>query len=216
MNIIFNGPPGSGKDEACEFIESNYGFKHLIFKEELLADTIKLFNVSQSWFMNGYQDRSTKEQPENELGGLSRREALIHTSENVMKKKFGSDYYGQIVAEKMDGISSYCFSDSGFKDEILPVINTVGSDNICIIQLFRDGCSFKKDSRNYLNGQVQDEFILGFKSEKLNVGVPEFHVRSYQIHNNDNIENFHKIIRTIIRRELNVKPEKEAFPRKSI
>mgnify|MGYP000610017427 CR=1 FL=1 len=74
-----------------------------------------------------------KEAPEEKLGGLSRRGALIHTSEEVMKKKFGTDYYGQITAKKLNSISSYCFSDGGFKDEILPVINTIGSNNICII-----------------------------------------------------------------------------------
>lgn len=208
MNILFNGPPSSGKDEGCEFLVTNFGFKHLSFKDQLFIDTINLFGVSEEWFMSGYK-QGQKEIPEDKLDGLSRRDSLIHTSENVMKKKYGTGYYGTKTAEKLDNVSSYCFSDGGFADEIQPVINTIGRNNICIVQLFRDGCSFDRDSRNYVNGYVQDEFVIHHKSSKLNHGQPVLPVRCYQVHNNGNVSDFHQTIRKILRKELNVSVEKD-------
>jgi hypothetical protein len=157
MHVIFNGPPGSGKDEACHFLKTNYGYKHLQMKDELFIDTAEYYGVSLEWFMNGYDDRTLKEFPRDELGGISKRQALIHVSETVMKPKHGKDYYGRKTAEKMDQVSSYCFSDGGFIEEILPVINTIGQENICIVQLYRTGCSFSSDSRNYINGILQED-----------------------------------------------------------
>lgn len=216
MNILFNGPPMSGKDEGCEFLVTNYGFTHLSFKEELFKDTIELFDVSEKWFMDDYHNRDVKERPENLLNGMSRREALIYTSEEIVKKKFGSDYYGLRTAEKINGVSSYCFSDGGFVDEVLPVINTIGQENICIVQLFREGCSFSFDSRSYLNGYVIEEFIINHKSEMDNLGKPVLPIRSYQIHNNGNVRDFHQVLRKIIRRELDAKGTKNDIFRESI
>jgi hypothetical protein len=206
MNIIFNGPPSSGKNEGCGFLEVNYNFEKISFKEHLIQDTINLFGVSENWFLSGYE-ANKKLIPEERLRGMSRKQALVYTAEDVMKTNFGLDYYGRKTAEKLNDVSSYCFSDGGFEDEVLPVINTIGTDNICIVQLFREGCSFSNDPRKYLNGYVQDEYIINHTSIKPIQNAPTLPIRSYQIHNNGNVRDFHQIIRKIIRRERNVKGE---------
>jgi hypothetical protein len=216
MNVIFNGPPGSGKDEGCEFLATHYGYKHLSFKEELFTDTISLFRVSREWFFEGYDNRAMKERSEEMLGGFSRREAMIFTSENVIKKIFGKDHYGKKTAENVNSVSSYCFSDGGFIEEVMPVINNLGKENICIVQIFRDGCSFSSDSRNYLNGHIQDKFILNHQSEVLEKGHNVLPVRSYQIHNNGTVNDFHQTIRKIIRKEVNAKEKEGYLFRKSL
>jgi hypothetical protein len=216
MNVIFNGPPGSGKDEGCAFLAVHHGFKHLYFKEELFTDTINLFRVSREWFFDGYDDRAIKERPEEMLGGFSRREAMIFTSENVMKKIFGDDHYGNKTAEKTNSISSYCFSDGGFVEEVMPVINNLGKENICIVQIFRDGCSFSSDSRNYLNGHIQDKFILNRESEVQETTSAVLPVRSYQIHNNGTVSDFHQTIRKIIRKEVNAQKKEGYLFRESL
>jgi hypothetical protein len=165
--------------------------------------------------MNGYN--TNKEIPEKLLNGLSRREAMIYTSEEIMKKRHGRDYYGIQTSKKIDGISSYCFSDGGFVEEVLSIINTVGANNICIVQLFREGCSFSSDSRNYLNGEyLIEEHIINFKSEKEIKGKPILPIRSYQIHNNGNVRNFHQAIRKILRKELDATGAKKDIFRKSV
>jgi hypothetical protein len=210
MHIIFNGPPGSGKDEACLFLETNYGYKHLRMKDQLFIDTARHFGVSLDWFMSDYNNRATKELPRAELLGLSKREAMIHVSESIMKPKYGQDYYGKVTASKLDQVSSYCFSDGGFVEEILPVINTVGQDNICIVQLFRTGCSFSSDSRSYINGICQEDFGIITDSYI----EPQLPIRMYRILNDSSVSDFHQIIRTILGKEANVKKE-YLFPRKS-
>ena len=215
MHIIFNGPPGSGKDEACLFLKNNYGFKQLQMKDQLFIDTAHHFGVDLDWFMADYSNREEKELPRDELDGLSKRQALIHVSENVIKPKFGKDYYGRKTAEKIDQVSSYCISDGGFLEEITPVINIVGRDNICIVQLYRAGCSFSSDSRNYINGNLIEDF--GFpKWESRMQNKPNIEVRMYRICNNTSVSDFHQNIRKILRREANANPQNSNLFGKSI
>ena len=218
MHVIFNGPPGSGKDEACAFLKSNYGYKHLQMKDELFIDTAEYYGVSLEWFMNGYDDRTLKEYPRDELGGVSKRQALIHVSENIMKPKYGKDYYGRKTAEKMDSVSSYCFSDGGFIEEILPVINTIGQENICIVQLHRTGCSFSSDSRNYIHGNLIDDYGLGKFIDKNSLieQKPDIQIRMYRLHNNTSVSDFHQNIIKILRKEANVNPQSPDFFGKSL
>jgi hypothetical protein len=217
LKIIFNGPPGSGKDEACLFLESNHGFKHISFKKQLIDDAVEHFGVSAKWFMNGYDIREIKEKKETSLGNRSRREALIHVSEDIVKPKYGDDYYGKCVAHRLNSVADYCFSDGGFLSEVKALINSFGPDEICVVQLCRSGCTFEADSRYYITGLLQDEIILGTKTDidqepKSDEILP---IRMYRIHNNATHGDFHQSIRTVLRKEANVKKE-IAVLRKSI
>lgn len=202
MYIIFNGPPGSGKDQACSFLQEEYKFKHLRMKDQLFIDTVEYYGVDLDWFMSDYSDRIMKETPRDELNGLSKRQALIHVSEKVKKPLYGKDYYGKQVLKKIDFVSSYCFSDGGFVEEIFPLINTIESDKICLVQLYRYGCSFSSDSRTYIHGNLIEDF--GFPGENNPEYKPDIPIRMYRICNNSSISDFHKNIRKIIRKEANV------------
>jgi hypothetical protein len=211
--IIFNGPPGSGKDEACRFLVSQHGFKHLSFKHQLFVETIKHYGVDNDWFMNGYEDRTTKEQPEELLGGRSRREALIHVSEDVLKPTRGKGIFGEQAAKQINGIDNYCFSDGGFTEEIVPIINTIGAENLCVVQLLRDGSSFDNDSRRYINGELHDEYVLGHSTPlNLNHILPDRFdgVTFFRVHNNGRLAEFHQIVKSIYLRGENVPTKKRA------
>ena len=136
MIIVFNGPPGSGKDVACDFLKK-MGFKHIEFKSKLFKDTIRFYKVDEKWFYDGYT-RDTKDVTEEKLSGLSRRQALINVSENVRKRLDGDEFYGKIAADGMVLGSDYCISDGGFTEEIGEVINKFGKDEIIFVRLFRD------------------------------------------------------------------------------
>jgi hypothetical protein len=206
--FFFSGPPGSGKDEACKFLVSQCGFKHLAFKDQLFLDTAKYYDVSLDWFIQGYT-RELKDKPEEKLDGRSRRRALIHVSENFIKPKFGKSYYGHMTCQKMDSISRYCFSDSGFSEEAFPIINSVGSENAIIVQLARHDCTYANDSREYIHGILQDEFVIGNRSNFFSSSSHVFPVRMYRIHNNADIGDFHSVLRIIIRKEENAFKSKE-------
>lgn len=89
------------------------------------------------------------------LGYYSSREALIHVSEDIMKPKYGQDYYGRKFLEKVEHSSErYSFaSDGGFKNEVLPLLDA--GYQVVVAQLERSGATFEGDSRTLLN---EDDF----------------------------------------------------------
>jgi hypothetical protein len=202
--IVFNGPPGTGKDEACLFFKQK-GFTHLSFKYHLFRATTEFYDVSLEWFMDGYDDRAIKERPEYCLDGFSRREALIYVSEEIIKPMYGKDYFGVMSAKEIIDTQDYCFSDGGFVEELIPIINKFGAEGITIIQLTREGCDFSSDSRRYFNGNLVQEFILGKETPivKCHFLPEQFPIRTYRVHNNDLIESFHRTLQAIHEKESN-------------
>jgi hypothetical protein len=204
--FIFNGPPGSGKDAASLYFQS-LGFIHLSFKEELFKETIEYFDVKESWFMEGYNDRTKKEVKELLLGDMSRREAMIFVSERVIKPNYGKDYFGVKTASKILPNHDYCFSDGGFVEELFPIINKTSADQITLIQLTRDGCDFSSDSRRYFDGDLVEQIILEKETpiSKIHILPQRFPIRMYRIHNNGTIEQFEKALHSVYEKEKNEK-----------
>lgn len=200
MIILFNGPPGTGKDLAADFYKK-LGFKHLSFKYQLYKETINYFGVDEHWFMDGYNNREIKEIPSTLLGNMSRREAMIYVSEKVIKPKQGLDYFGKLVANEIDLEKDYVISDGGFIDELVPVLERVGSKNFILVQLTREGHDYSTDSRRYFQGtRLMHEYVLGgiltpidnqYVLDKL------FDVKMYRIHNNSTIEDFENTLQKI-------------------
>jgi len=210
MIVLFNGPPRSGKDAAADFFKEK-GYKHLSFKYQLYKETINYFNVDRQWFMDRYNNRSEKEVPSALLGHMSCREAMIYVSEKVIKPKHGLDYFGKQVASEINLEKNYCISDGGFIDELIPVINTVGSDNFILVQLTRDGCDYSSDSRRYFDGNVVKQYVNSHKTkiESKYVLPYKFDVKTYRIHNNGTIGAFHNSLQDIYEKELNVTRKQE-------
>ena len=204
MIVIFNGPPGSGKDEAASLYKEMFGFKALSFKHQLFKETIEFFGVDKNWFMQGYNDREQKEVVEHALGDHSRREAMIHVSENVMKPKKGLDYFGKLVAEEIEDSIHYAVADGGFVEELEPLIERVGRENIVIVQITRDGHDYSSDSRRYFNGNLVKEYTINYETpiDSAYVLEEEMNINTYRVHNNGSVRNFHSIL-TDIYNELN-------------
>jgi hypothetical protein len=91
---------------------------------------------------------------------LSCRNAMIYVSECVMKVMQGSNYFGvarvnsvlnsskQIIIDD----SSAAFNVNGEirADEVYPLIDAIGQENILLLRIHRDGCTFEADSRRYV------------------------------------------------------------------
>ena len=209
MIVIFNGPPSTGKDEACLYLKK-LGYKHLCFKEELFKATTDYYNVSLDWFLEGYNDRSIKEKPESRLGGLSRRQAMIYVSEEIIKPSRGKEFFGSQLAKQIEEGCFYCVSDGGFEEELTPIINKVGADNVILVQLTRDGCDFSFDSRKYFNGDLIEEFVLRKETSIANFHMlsKKFGIRTYRVHNNGTIEEFHSVLLKIHEKESDAQNKK--------
>ena len=153
--LILNGPPQVGKDTLADLLVQNCpGIQKKQFKERLYADTMEEFGltrtVDQAEFMFRANERMKKEKPWKKLGGFSPRQALIHTSEYVIKPNQGSEYFGVAAAGEclLSNAQVAVFSDGGFVDEIAPLKEIY--TNFIVFRLYRNGCSFEGDSRTYL------------------------------------------------------------------
>lgn len=200
--IVLNGPPASGKDICCDYLKDN-GYIHIEFKKQLFQDVIKYYGVDEEWFFEGYT-REGKDQKEYLLKGKSRREALIHVSENIQKVKYGQDYYGFVAASGMDTDKNYCISDGGFVPELSHIINKFGKGDVQFIRLYRDGCNYLADSRRYIKFDlVLKEFVLGHASDTTLYQDQFFddivNVSGYIIHNNGNLPELYKSLEYIVR-----------------
>lgn len=208
MIIIFNGPPGSGKDHACEVLSKEFGlgFIHLSFKYELFKAVINYYNVDKNWFMEGYNDRKRKDEPEPLLNFLSRRQAMIHVSEDIIKPQYGNDYFGKMSSKAIKQGHHYCFSDGGFPVESIPLINT--GEEVILFQLMRDGCDFSQDSRKYmvnLKG-CKKEITIGSQTvlgpDNFDFSKP-LDIDLYRIHNNGTASEFTKALAQLVEQLLN-------------
>ena len=204
MIVIFNGPPASGKDEAASLFKEEFGFGNLSFKYQLFKETIEHFKVDKEWFMEGYNDRSQKEKKEFALGDRSRREAMIHVSEDIIKPRNGKSFFGWKVSKEIEEGKHYAIADGGFIEELEPIIEKVGNENIIIVQLTREGHDYSTDSRRYFNGNLIKEIAIGFetKIDKAYVLKEDLNIRTYRVHNNGSVRNFQRAL-TDIYNELN-------------
>lgn len=151
--VILNGPPLSGKDEGCKYLVRVFGGNHKEFKNALFKLTKAFFNIDDEMWQWFYT-RVNKECPSESLiingKSYSPRQALIHVSENVVKPLLGQDFFGNSLANDLEEGLNFV-SDGGFPSEIQPLVDNVGASNVLILRLFREGCSFDGDSRNYIN-----------------------------------------------------------------
>ena len=203
MIVIFNGPPGSGKDDAClKMME--YGYIHLSFKGELYKEVVDFYNVDYNWFMEGYANRDIKENVrEQRLGWKTRREAMIYVAESVIKPFHGKDYFGKKVLDQIDPTKNYCISDAGYAEEVQPLVDAFGEELISIIQIERTDCDFSSDKRRYIGEPNSGTFPVYHNQEKKPIEEPRefiktnFSVDTYMIRNNTTLENFHRHVNFI-------------------
>ena len=148
--ILLNSPPDSGKDITATALKELTGVKHCEFKSTLFSVAKGITGLSHEDFFKIYNDRDKKELPQEEFFGMSPREMMIWISEDVCKPEFGKLFFGKAAANQVNIETGSVFSDSGFPDEVFPIADKFGADNIYVVRFNRHGSSFGNDSRDYL------------------------------------------------------------------
>lgn len=162
--IITNGPPRSGKDTLCNLIRENITDQDLIplsYKKTLYVGVARRYGLSVEAVFQMNADTLIKDEPSPLFGGKSVRQALIYESEEVIKKELGpqgvaiqtfkllEEEYGK---ERLKDAVLYC-SDGGFNSELNAAYDFfgIGVEDVYIIRMLREGCSFEGDSREFLD-----------------------------------------------------------------
>lgn len=178
--IILNAPPGAGKDtigKMISFYSPSDQCRIISFKEPMFDIALAILGKENyQRFMLVYDDREQKERPQTFLMGMSPREFMIWISEDVIKPKFGKDYFGVRFNQKVKECDApVVCTDGGFPDEIIALINAGNEVKLC--RLHRDGFTFAGDSRNYIrinpyyhkNGYSEHDYKLVDKQPNVTV-----------------------------------------------
>lgn len=168
--ILFNGPPGSGKDVAVAHLMKKYPDKFVKreYKTKLIELTKLMYDCpNELW--DELQPRENKEVPHPIFEGRSPRQALIYISEEIMKPNFGQDYLSKSLVANLNHKKVNLVPDCGFPIELDSVVDKVGADNVILVRIHRPGCDFSNDSRMY----VSNDKVL-----------------TYEINNNGSLESF--------------------------
>lgn len=102
-----------------------------------------------------------KERESNLFFGKTPRQEYIALSEEYAKLRYGSQLFGKVAVRRMmysNMQNTFIFSDSGFADEAVPVINHCKVENVLLIELERDGCNFSNDSRSYIGEELSARY----------------------------------------------------------
>lgn len=191
--ILLNGPPGSGKDLSGIILRNMLQFKKpngdlasppfrpvtMKFADPLKQAAHALFGIPFSCeHYEKEHGNEWKNKPQVEFYGRTPREVYISLSEEFVKEKFDTSFFGRVAFRrvKLDKQNNvFIFTDSGFVDEAVPIISAFGIDNVLLIELSRDGCSFANDSRGYVGSQLDAKYPGKLKRVRLpNDGDQEF------------------------------------------
>lgn len=185
MIIVLNGPPGSGKDTIGKLL-AEHCYELGSFKVPMWEIAkASLGDEQYDWFVKDYNNRETKEQPQEYLGGLSPRQFFIHISEVWCKPVFGHEYFGERMLgaiRQFESQSKYdvAITDGGFASELLPLLRA--HRRVLIVRMHRKGFSFAGDSRDYFRDDAYDHLPSLLRPKFLDIelvdGDPEGAVSS--------------------------------------
>lgn len=155
--FIMNAPPRCGKDTIAQELIEKGGFKTCAFKYPLFNIFIHTTGMPSSEFFELYEQGDWKDTPAEFLNGKSPRNLLQHISEQFVKPFFGSDYFGNWIADYIafqeqdaEKEFNWVISDGGFKPELAALEKRFG-DRVHVVQLERDGYrDFGTDTRSYV------------------------------------------------------------------
>lgn len=157
--FLFNGPPGCGKDTACDEImrldsETIYAY----YKQWLYEESAKTLNFTFEAWSKICQDTVLKDTPMflQADGVISPRQMLIYIAEEILKPKYGRDCIAikmvERLQEQVKGLDHYTVvvPDLGFPEEITTLQKYFPNANIILVHIHRPHCTYKGDSRSYI------------------------------------------------------------------
>ena len=153
---MFSGGINSGKDYCAEYLQKYIGeTKSSIvhFKRPLYDIVAAIYGVEVNQVYDRHNNRKLKEVPWVMYWGKSSREVFIEVSEEVLKPYYGNKFFGNKAVARLISLPQFpifIFGDSGFEEELEPVSNYFGKENVVLCRIRNRG-SFSNDSRSFLS-----------------------------------------------------------------
>lgn len=166
--VLFNGPPRSGKDSACEIIMKHFPEVHYAyFKEVLYRETAKILGLDFNFWAKVCQNGDLKDSPMLTVSTgeteslMTPRDILIYLAEKVLKPKYGKAFIAQGTAETIAKLiksqreqsneeAVIVVPDLGFDYEIDTVREMLPNAHVISVAIHRPEFTFEGDSRNYV------------------------------------------------------------------
>ncbi len=166
--ILFNGPPGVGKDTASWAVsgylsrEAPYlNCRKLKMAEPIKKATHAAFDVFHSWdYYDSEKGAKEKEIPSIDFFGATPRAAYIEVA-TMFRQSHGAEFFGFVMRKrilKAQGCQVVLIDDCGFVDEMEPVIRLVTEKNVMIVELHAQGKDFSSDSRGYIGDELKKKY----------------------------------------------------------
>jgi hypothetical protein len=170
--ILFNGPPGCGKDTMAEAIwrfrwnlPGSWKFDRMSMpNKKAFAGATATEHRLNSYGINSFWE-PIKDTPHPLLGGRTYRNWQQDFSEKFMKPLYGEDIFAKLFAERNhDRILAKDFHflvpDCGFDIEFRTLRQMYPTVPILVVKIFRDGKDFSSDTRKYLDTRITDDVIV--------------------------------------------------------
>lgn len=152
--VLISGPPQSGKSTAGKAIAAHFGADLFAVSDRLKLETHAYYRLPKSLAPDHFE--GVKDQPLEEFAGLSPRQAYIFVSEKIIKPQFGDGFLGHCAAQRLrdDRYALKVITGTGFIEEVIPLVEAVGSDNTLHIRVTPEASHARsdiEDSRHALN-----------------------------------------------------------------
>lgn len=177
--FFFNGPPRCGKDTAAIYTINRFTPVDFTPRQEIKFDRFAMpIKRAFAGMTASDIDRFGNCEPwESTKGdvipwlGVSYRQWQIDFSEKYLKG-YGQDIFARLFVQRNESARARAIvvPDSGFAEEVAPVAEHFGVENILLLRIHRPGFDFTGDSRSYLHGVVPYELDVQNDST-----VAEFH-----------------------------------------
>lgn len=150
--VLFNGPPKSGKDSAINALDNIFDctefchYKMTTPMDNAIKEFLSIPHLTWLLCRNEFKDETPPE-----FFGAIPRKALIEFSERWAKPVFGNSIFGKLAVknEIFNQDILVGISDAGFIEELEELIKHVGEQNVLLIRVYRNNCTFVGDSRSY-------------------------------------------------------------------
>ncbi len=163
MIVLLNGPPGSGKDTAAKFIVKHLARTvHYKLSRPLKSAVNSIFDISPEVVKHFDAE---KEVSSPHLLGSTYREAQISVY-HMLSAKYGENVLARLFIrylKKYDASKHIVVSDCGRTGEAQTLIAHFGNDNVSRIKLYRSGCNFDDDIREYVKINLERDTAIDNK-----------------------------------------------------